>query len=256
MRMHWHILEGIATVLGVGVVAPRVTDHDADAVYPQLTLCLHTVLVDYPETATFLTPEERAFVLHCKSLAVFAFGRLGTTRTACARAPFVLAWLAMALVGFAITSHLCTRSGGTSGTFLVPICLTRAYLPLPVPLLRYLRLSFLHGMGDWVDKAALPHLARPTLPQQLRNQSRPRRPARDRDVALAILQKRQRWLPAGAKWERERERRLHLCRAPAPLQRDQRPPPLAAGSLAELKVAARGSSNSMPALVQPAAVAT
>ncbi|KII85303.1 hypothetical protein PLICRDRAFT_116666 [Plicaturopsis crispa FD-325 SS-3] len=174
------ILEGLATVL-VGVVALF-------------------VLVDYPETATFLTPEERAFVLHrkqydlstrgggearafapryvwaafrdwqvwvhtlilmsvigplygitlflpfgydtaisqlltvppyvCATLTVFAFGHYSDRLRA--RAPFVLAGLVMALVGYAINIAPAATTGAKYfGTFL---CVMGTYGAYPTAL--------------------------------------------------------------------------------------------------------------------------
>jgi hypothetical protein len=70
------ILEGIATVF-VGILAlfgkyspgmPLDTFN--------LTESPALVLVDYPQTATFLTPEERAFVIWRKSMSLFAMLKL------------------------------------------------------------------------------------------------------------------------------------------------------------------------------------
>ena len=67
MPWTWQIIEGIVTVV-VGAISffgeccscsGRPRGLPADPVF--------TVLVDFPHTATFLTPEERAWVVHRKS---------------------------------------------------------------------------------------------------------------------------------------------------------------------------------------------
>lgn len=62
--MFSQILEGLATIV-VGFVAL----FSKDGILARFAFILRTmiVLVDFPATAAFITPEERAFVVHKKS---------------------------------------------------------------------------------------------------------------------------------------------------------------------------------------------